>query len=63
MTPSRFRSQKTLKSELRQIIEQVAAQEKEYGSREYVLGEYRRRKADHERALSEVFNSRRSLQV
>lgn len=57
------RSVKNLNSELRQIKEQVAAQEKEYGSREYVLNEYRRRKVDYERANSEVANSQRSLKV
>lgn len=58
-----LRSLKTLNSELRQIKEQVAAQELEYGSREHVLNEYRRRQTDYERANSEVRNSQRSLKV
>ncbi|XP_057377924.1 structural maintenance of chromosomes protein 6-like [Daphnia carinata] len=55
------KSLKNLNSELRQLKEQIVAQEKEYGSPEYVLNEYRRRKADYERALSEITCSQGSL--
>lgn len=58
-----IRSLKNLNSELRQLKEQIAAQEKEYGSREYVLNEYRRRKVDYERACSEITCSQGSLKV
>lgn len=57
------RSLKNLNSEHRHIMEQVAAQEKEYGSRDYVFNEYQRRKEDFDRANSEVKNSQRSLKV
>ena len=54
---------KQLNAELRRITEQVAAQEKEYGSREYVLSEYRRRRVEFDQANSEVCNLQRSLKV
>ena len=54
---------KTLCSELNQVIEQLAAQEKEFGTREYVLKEYRRRKQAYDAASCEVVNSQRSLKV
>jgi len=57
------RSLKTLNSELKQIIEQLKSQEKEFGTREYVLTEFRRRKQAYDAASSEVINSQRSLKV
>ena len=54
---------KSLTSELKQITEQVAAQEKEFGSREYVVGEYNRRVEEYNRAKVEVQNSQKSLKV
>ena len=58
-----WRSLKTLNSELKQIIEQLKSQEKEFGTREYVLTEYRRRKQAYDAASNEVVNSQRSLKV
>jgi len=52
---------KTLNCELKQIILQLQSQEKEFGTREYVLTEYRRRKQGYDAASSEVINSQRSL--
>lgn len=57
------RSLKTLSSELRQIKEQIAAQEKEYGSRDHVMREYHRHKQEYERANQEVTSSQNSLRV
>lgn len=57
------RSLKALNSELRQIKEQISAQEKEYGSRDHVMTEYRRRKKEFERANDEVLGSKSSLMV
>lgn len=50
-------------SELKRIKEQVATQEKEFGSKDYVLSEFARRRKDFERAEKEVGNSQRSLKV
>ena len=58
-----LRSLKNLDSELRQLTEQISAQEKEFGSRDYVFSEFRRRKTEHERANSEVTASQSSLKV
>ena len=57
------RSLKSLHSELKRIKEQVATQEKEFGSKDYVLGEFWRRKIENQRAEKEVGNSQRSFKV
>lgn len=57
------RSLKNLNSELRQLEQQIVAQEKELGSRDHVFSEYRRRKVDFERAFSEVTGVQSSLKV
>ncbi|EFX80525.1 putative SMC6, structural maintenance of chromosome protein 6, copy B [Daphnia pulex] len=55
------KSLKNLNSELRQLEQQIVAQEKELGSRDHVFAEYRRRKVDYERAFSEVTGVQSSL--
>jgi chromosome segregation ATPase len=63
ITFKNFRSLKNLNSELRQLEQQIVAQEKELGSRDHVFAEYRKRKADFERAFSEVTGVQSSLKV
>ncbi len=52
-----------MNAELKQIMEQLTNHEKEYGSREFVLNEFVRRKGDYDRAKEEVLNSTKSLHV
>ena len=50
-----------MNSELKEIEEQLTRHENEYGTREFVLNEFVRRKTDYDRAKEEVSNSQRSL--
>jgi len=54
---------KSLNLELKQITDQVAAREREFGTRESVFAEYEKRVKDVERSRIEVTSVQQTTQV